>query len=112
MTEPCPDPPQRLDEPTTGLGVLAAAVQDCPAVAGLHPGARNAIATRTSQGWLAGLVCHDHILVVGVVGYPAYTTSQITEQVRAAVAIHAADLYVLVTTIDAGRRGSARSARR
>lgn len=101
-----PDRARPVAAPAVDLGALAQAVQGCPAVAGLHPGSRGAIATRTPHGWLAGLALHERILVVGVVGFWPHCATAVTEQVHAAVATHAEDLYVLVTVFGSHRHES------
>ena len=100
MTESHIDQHQLVEQGVADLGTLAQGIQACPAVAGLHPGTRRAIGTQTSRGWLAGLCLHGHVLVVGVVGFVTFSTTMITDQVRAAVKTHARDLYVVVIVVD------------
>lgn len=79
---------------------IAVTVQACPAVAGLHGGPHDTIATSLPRGQLVGVAIDGDELLIAVVGrYPA-TVTTIADQVRAAATAHAPGYRIVVSVED------------
>ena len=82
------------------VDLIAAAVQACPAVAGLHGGRFGQTTTYLPGRRVAGVTVSPGEIVIGVVGRYPVSVSEIAMQVRAAVAAVAPGVPVTVHVED------------
>lgn len=79
---------------------IAAAVQACPAVAGLHGGRFGRATTYLPGRRVAGVAVFPGEIVIGVVGRYPVTVVELTRQIRAAVAALAPGVPVTINVED------------